>query len=126
MVVVHGRPLPTPWVPPVYWDGRPLPGELVGEGKMLLFLAEVAGRAPRVGKRVANQKRVQQAAAAGAGAGAGVEDGDGVKAEDPEDSLGLSSLQLNTTQLGRILQQFNNSTPSRRRCVRTQPLSLRD
>jgi hypothetical protein len=42
----------------VPWDGSALPGDLVDEGKLLLFITAIAKRAPRRGKRlIAEQKQ---------------------------------------------------------------------
>ena len=51
-------PLPSGWSAWAPWDGSPLPGDLVDEGKLLLFMTAMAKRAPRTGKRLtAEQKR---------------------------------------------------------------------
>lgn len=44
--------LPPAWSAWAPWDGSPLPGDLVDEGKLLLFMMAVAKRAPRTGKRL--------------------------------------------------------------------------
>jgi hypothetical protein len=55
-------PIPPGWSAWVPWDGAPLPGDLVDEGKLLLFVTAVVKRAPRTGKRLAaEQKQRQQA-----------------------------------------------------------------
>jgi hypothetical protein len=49
--------VPEGW-PGTYVPGRPLPDDLVDEGKLLLFMAdEVVSRAPRTGSRVAQERR---------------------------------------------------------------------
>ena len=51
-------PLPPGWSAWAPWDGSSLPGDLVDEGKLLLFMTAMAKRAPRTGKRLtAEQKR---------------------------------------------------------------------
>ena len=59
-------PVPPGWSAWVPWDGSPLPGDLVDEGKLLLFMTAIAKRAPRTGKRLAAEQKRQAAAAAAA------------------------------------------------------------
>jgi hypothetical protein len=48
--------------------GRPLPGDLVDEGKLLLFMkAEVVSRAPRKGTRLEKQRKRRLDAAVAVG-----------------------------------------------------------
>jgi len=54
-------PIPPTWSPfATPWDGNTLPGDLVDEGKMLLFITEVANRSPRSGKRLQEERRRRQ------------------------------------------------------------------
>ena len=54
----HYPPVPAGWQGAnVVWDGQDLPGDLVDEGKLLLFMTEIAERAPRAGKRLASERR---------------------------------------------------------------------
>ena len=59
-------PVPPGWSAWAPWDGSPLPGDLVDEGKLLLFMTIVAKRAPRRGKRLSAEQKQQAAAAAAA------------------------------------------------------------
>ncbi|KAK4118068.1 hypothetical protein N657DRAFT_584317, partial [Parathielavia appendiculata] len=59
--------IPEGW-PELYVPGRPLPDDLVDEGKLLLFMAdEVVSRAPRTGSRVAQERRKRREAGAAGG-----------------------------------------------------------
>lgn len=55
-------PVPPGWSAWVPWDGSPLPGDLVDEGKLLLFMTAIAKRAPRAGKRLAAEQQRRAAA----------------------------------------------------------------
>jgi hypothetical protein len=50
-------PIPLGWSAWAPWDGLPLPGDLVDEGKLLLFMTMIAKRAPRSGKRLAAEQK---------------------------------------------------------------------
>jgi hypothetical protein len=52
-------PIPPGWSAWAPWDGSPLPGDLVDEGKLLLFMTVIAKRAPRTGKRLAAEQKRQ-------------------------------------------------------------------
>lgn len=56
----HFGPIPSTYDPKT-WEGT-LPGDLVDEGKLFLFIKEVTARAPKTGKRVARQKGGKRAA----------------------------------------------------------------
>jgi hypothetical protein len=63
-------PIPEDWADTkLSWPpGQQLPGDLVDEGKLLLFMKEeVVSRAPKKGGRVAKQRKRKEAAAAGVG-----------------------------------------------------------
>ena len=50
-------PIPPSWSAWVPWDGSPLPGDLVDEGKLLLFMTMIAKRTPCSGKRLAAEQK---------------------------------------------------------------------
>jgi hypothetical protein len=58
-------PVPPGWSAWAPWDGSPLPGDLVDEGKLLLFMTAIAKRAPRAGKRLAAEQERRAAARRG-------------------------------------------------------------
>jgi hypothetical protein len=53
--------MPKPWPPAAPWQG-PLPGDLVDEQKMLLFMDYVTKMEPKKGKRLQQSPRRQQVA----------------------------------------------------------------
>jgi hypothetical protein len=56
----HYPPVPQGWSAWVPWDGSPLPGDLVDEGKLLMFVTALTKRAPRTGKRLAAKRATAQ------------------------------------------------------------------
>lgn len=63
----HFPPLPDSW-PDSYRPGQTLPGDLVDEGKLLLFMRdEVVNRAPKTGKRLAAERKRKAAQLAAGG-----------------------------------------------------------
>src|ERR1041385_4217636 len=50
-------PVPAGWSAWVPWDGSPLPGDLVDEGKLLLFMTAITKRAPHTGKRLTAEQK---------------------------------------------------------------------
>jgi hypothetical protein len=87
--------VPPGWSAWVAWDGSPLPGDLVDEGKLLLFMTGIAKRPPRTGKRlVAEQKRQAAVAAAAAATGRDPDESDYYEPDPDGDGFIVSRLQL--------------------------------
>ena len=97
-------PIPDNWPVPV-GPGQQLPGDLVDEGKLLLFMKGVAEHAPRTGKRVAEAKKRANSIATKKAATIQEDPIEAVvpgasDSEDDELSEDKLQLQYNTVRLG--------------------------